>query len=138
MAVAVDARPHAVLDENLRIVELSWAAPNEHFGRGCGHGFIELFSGSRSVILPYLDEARRTARVVTFARHFDGYLAEVRIVPDGRTLSVSCEPLAVLDVLTLDGLRASLDAALELLHEREHALRREVVRSSLRVVGDDR
>jgi hypothetical protein len=134
VAVAVDACPHAVLDENLRIVESSWAGPNGHVGPGCGHGFIELFSGSRSVILPYLDEARRTGRVVTFARYFDGYLAEVRIVPDGRTLSVSCEPLAVLDVLTLDGLRTSLDAALELLSERGETLRREVVRSSLRVV----
>lgn len=138
MAVAVDACPHVVLDENLRIVESSSAAHDGYVGPGCGQGFLELFTGSRSIILPYLAEAQRTSRVVRFARYFDGYVAEVRIVPNGRTLRVSCEPLGVLDVLTLDGLRASLDAVVQMLKAREDALRREGVRSSLRVVRGDR
>ena len=138
MAVAVDACPYIVLDEHLRIVESSCAARNGHVGPGCGQSFLELFTGSRSMILPYLDEAQRTSRVMTFARYFDGYVAEVRIVPNGRTLTVSCEPLGVLDVLTLDGLRTSLDAAVEMLKGREVAHRREVVRATLRVVEADR
>ena len=138
MAVAVEACPYIVLDEDLRIVESSWAAGGRRVGSGCAHGFLELFAGSRSTVLPYLEEARRTSRVVTFPRYFDGFVAAVRIVPDGSTLTVSCEPLCVLDVLTLDGLRASLDTALELLKTTEDAVRRDVIRSSLRVVGGDR
>ena len=44
------------------------------------------------------------------------------------------ERLCVLDLLTLDGLLASLDSALETLQAREDAVRRDVVRRSLRVI----
>jgi len=41
----------------------------------------------------------------------------------------------MLDVLTLDGLRATLQSVLEALGASEDALRRETVRRSLSVVG---
>lgn len=80
-------------------------------------------------------EARRTREVVEFAQFYDGYIMRVRAVPEGSRLTVSWETLGMLDVLTLDGLRMSLQAALQALTESEEALRRESVRRSLRVVG---
>lgn len=59
----------------------------------------------------------------------------IRATPEGRRLTVSWETLGMLDVLTLDGLRMSLKAALEALTDSEEALRRESVRGSLKVVG---
>jgi hypothetical protein len=133
VAVAVEATPHVVLDERFRIVEVSRAA-EAGLGPFCGRNLLDCFPGSRPLFLPYLKEAQRTGRVVTFAQYFDGYVAEVKIVPDATTLTVSWERLCMLDVLTLDGLRASLHAVLDTLREKEAALHREVVRASLRVV----
>ena len=73
-----------------------------------------------------------------FAQYFNGYVAEVRIVPAETTLTVSWERLCMLDLLTLDGLRASLHAVLDMLRAKEDALHREVVRSSFRVVQGGR
>ena len=75
---------------------------------------------------------------MTFAQFFEGYVAEVKIVPSGGTFTVSWERLCMLDVLTLDGLRASLHHVLDTLRAREDALHREVVRGSLRVVKGGR
>jgi hypothetical protein len=58
----------------------------------------------------------------------------LRATPKGSRLVVSWEVLGMLDVLTLDGLRMSLRAALQALSDSEEALRRESVRSSLQVV----
>jgi hypothetical protein len=133
VAVAVEAIPYVVLDEQYRIVEVSWAA-EAGVGPLCGQNLLDCFPGSRPLFLPYLKEAQRTGRVVKFAQYFEGYVAEVKIVPAESTLTVSSERLCMLDVLTLDGLRASLHAVLDTLRAREDALHREVVRSSLRVV----
>jgi hypothetical protein len=116
VAVAVEAIPYVVLDEQYRIVEVSWAA-EAGVGPLCGQNLLDCFPGSRPLFLPYLKEAQRTGRVVKFAQYFEG-----------------SERLCMLDVLTLDGLRASLHAVLDTLRAREDALHREVVRSSLRVV----
>jgi hypothetical protein len=137
VAVAVEAIPQVVLDEQYRIVEASPAA-EVGFGRLRGHNLLERFPGSRPLFLPYLKLAQRTGRVVTFAQYFNGYVGEVKIVPTESTLTVSWERLCMLDVLTLDGLRASLHAVLDTLRVREDALHREVARSSLRVVEGGR
>ena len=71
---------------------------------------------------------------MTFAQYFEGYVAEVKIVPGAGALTLVWERLGTLDVMTMDGLRASLRHALDALRAREDALRREVVRGSLRVV----
>jgi hypothetical protein len=133
VAVAVEATPQVVLDEHYRIVEVSRAA-EAALGPLCGRNLLDCFPGSRPLFLPYLKEAQRTGRVVQFAQYFNGYVAEVTIVPHETTLSVSWERLCMLDVLTLDGLRASLHTVLDTLQAREDAVHRAVVRSSLRVV----
>ena len=137
MAVAVEAVPYVVLDERYRIVEMSRAA-EARLGPFCGRNVLDSFPGSYPLFLPYLKEAQRTGRVVKFAQYFNGYVADVQIVPAENMLTVSWERLSMLDVLTLDGLRASLHAVLETLRAREDALHREVVRSSLRVVEGGR
>jgi hypothetical protein len=136
VAVAVEAAPFVVLDEQLRIIEASPAA-QAGVAPLCGQRVLDCFPGSRPLFLPYLKEAQRTGRVVKFAQYFNGYVADVKIVPAGRTLTVSWERLEILDVLTLDGLRASLRSVLDTLRAREDALHREVVRRSLRVVEGD-
>lgn len=132
MAVAVEAIPYVVLDEDFRVVE---AGPAAQVGTRplCGRHLVDCFPGSR-LFLPYLKEAQRTGRVVKFAEYFDGYVADLEIVPAERTLRLSWERLAILDFLTLDGLRASLHSVLDTLRAREDALHRDVVRRSLRVV----
>jgi hypothetical protein len=137
VAVAVEAIPFVVLDEEYRVVEVSWA-PGAGEGPLCGQNLLDYLPGSRPLFLPYLKEAERTGRVVTFAQFFEGHVAEVKIVPGVGTLTVSWERLCMLDVLTMDGLRASLHHVLDTLRAREDALHREVVRGSLRVVEGGR
>lgn len=137
MAVAVEAFPTVVLDEQYRIVGVSRAA-EAGLGPLCGQNLLDCFPGSRPLFLPYMKEAQRTGRVVRFAQYFDGYVAEWKIVPAETTLTLSWERLCMLDVLTLDGLRASLHNVLDALRAKEDALHREVVRSSLRVVQGGR
>jgi hypothetical protein len=137
VAVAVEAIPYVVLDEEYRVVEVSWA-PGAGDGPLCGQNLLDYLPGSRPLFLPYLKEAARTGRVVTFAQYFDGYVAEVKIVPGEGTFMVSWDRLCTLDVLTLDGLQASLHHVLDMLRAREDALHREVVRGSLRVVEGGR
>jgi hypothetical protein len=137
VAVAVKAIPYVVLDERYRIVEVGRAA-EAGLGPLCGRNILECFPGSSPLFLPYLKEAQRTGSVVTFAQYFNGYVAEVKILPIGTTLRVSWDRLCMLDVLTLDGLRESLHNVLDTLQAREDSLHREAVRSSLRVVEGDR
>jgi hypothetical protein len=137
VAVAVEATPQVVLDERFRIVEVNRAA-EAGLGSLCGKNLLDCFPDSRPLFLPYLKEAQRTGRVVRFAQYFNGYVADVKVVPDGRMLGVSWERLGMLDVLTLDGLRTSLRAMLDTLRASEDALHREAVRSSLRVVEGGR
>lgn len=137
MAVAVEAAPYVVLDDEYRVVETSWAA-DAGVGPNRGESLFDYLAGSRPLFLPYLEEARRAGSVVTFAQYFDGYVAEVRIVPGSSTLTVVWEQLCILDVMTMDGLHASLRRALDVLRAREDALHREAVRSRLRVVEGGR
>lgn len=137
MAVRVEVVPYVVLDERYRIVEVGKAA-EAALGPLCGQNLLDCFPGLGPLFLPYLKEARRTRRIVSFAQYFNGYVAAVKIVPDETTLTVSWERLCMLDVLTLDGLRNSLHDALDALQAREDSVHREVVRSSLRVIKGGR
>lgn len=134
MAVAVDGIPYLVLDEEYRIVEVGPAA-QAGFAPLAGQNVLDCFPGSRPLFLPYYEEARRRRKVVEFAQFYDGYIMRVRAAPEGPRLTVSWETLGMLDVLTLDGLRMSLQAALQAVTDSEETLRRESVRSSLQVVG---
>jgi hypothetical protein len=133
VAVAVDGNPYIELDEEYRIVGVGSGA-QAHFGALLGEKVYDFFPGARPLFLPYYDEARRTKRVVEFAQFYDGYIMRLRATPKGSRLVVSWVVLGMLDVLTLDGLRMSLRAALQALSDSEEALRRESVRSSLQVV----
>ena len=136
MAVAVGAEPHVVLDEEYRIVEVGPAA-RAGFTPLLGENILDSFPDSRPLFLPYYEEARRTRQVIEFAQYYDGYVLRVKVVPDKGRLTVSWETLGILDVLTLDGLRASLDSVLQALAATEENVDREHVRQSLRVVAGE-
>lgn len=135
MAVAVEQVPHVVLDEDNRIVEVGPAA-EAGFGHLRGQNVLDSFPDSRPLFLPYYEHARRTGTAVEFDQYYDGYVLHLTVVPAGRRLTVFWDTLCMLDVLTLDGLRASLQSVLAKLRASEDAARRESVRRSLSVVGD--
>jgi PAS domain-containing protein len=132
VAVAVHATPCVVLDDQYRVVEMNRAA-EAGVGRVWGQD-LDSFPDARPLFLPYLKEAERTRRVVRFPQYFEGYVVEVTIEPGEGTFTVTWERLCVLDVLTLEGLRASLAKVLDTLRDREDALRRDGVRRRLRVI----
>jgi hypothetical protein len=133
VAVAVDAVPFVVLDEAYRIVEVSPAA-QAAFGPLRGRDVFESFPDSRPLFLPYYEQARRSGEVVEYTQYYSGYVIKMRVVPAGSMLTVYWEQLYMLDVLTLEGLRASIHAVLDTLKAQEDVLHRETVRRSLRVV----
>jgi hypothetical protein len=136
VAVAVTEAPHVVLDENYRIVEVSPAA-QAGFGPLLGQDVMASFPDSRPLFRPYYDHARQTGEVVEFVQYYDGYVVQLKVVPDGGRLTVFWETLCILDVLTLDGLQASLHTVLRTLAAAEEALHRDHVRRSLRIIGGD-
>lgn len=128
--------PYVVLDEEHRIVEVGSAA-EAGFAPLLGENILDSFPDSRPLFLPYYEGARRAGAVVEFAQYYDGYVIRVKVVPDGSRLVVFWETLGILDILTLEGLCASLDAILQTLAITDETLRREQLRRSLRVVGDE-
>lgn len=134
MAVAVDATSVLVLDDEYRVVEVS-PALQAGFGLRPGRSTIDGLPGSRSLFVPYCEHARRTGKPVEFTQYYGGTVMHVRVVPEAARLVVSWETLGILDVLTLDGLQASLRSLVETLTRAEDALRRDRVRRSLRLVG---
>ncbi|MBA2642826.1 MAG: PAS domain-containing protein [Actinobacteria bacterium] len=137
MAVAVDEPPNLVLDEDYRIVEVGPAA-EAALGPLRGRNLWDAFPGSRPLFHPYYDKARRTGEPVEFVQFYDGDLGHIRAVPEGSRLLLFWELLHRLDILTLEGLRASLDQALALIEEFDARLRRDRVKSTLRVVEGGR
>ena len=80
VAVAVEAIPFVVLDEEYRVVEVSRAA------RGGDRSTLRsepprLLPRFPPAVPPLPEGGSRTGRVVTFAQFFEGYVAEVKIVP---------------------------------------------------------
>jgi hypothetical protein len=136
VAVAVAGTPYVVLDEDNRVVDVSPAA-RARFGPLLGKNVLDCFPDSRPLFHPQYERARRTGEVVEFAQYYDGYVVNLKVVPDGHRLTVYWETLCTLDVLTLDGLRASLQNAVQALAVTEETRRHDTVRRSLRVVGGD-
>ncbi|CAN5145752.1 hypothetical protein BH09ACT13_BH09ACT13_07010 [soil metagenome] len=144
VAVAVDEPPNLVLDEDYRIVEVGPAA-EAALGPLRGRNLWDAFPGSRPLFHPYYDKARCTGEPVEFVQFYDGDLGHIRAVPEGSRLLLFWELLHLfwellhrLDILTLEGLRASLDQALALIEEFDARLRRDRVKSTLRVVEGGR
>ena len=133
MAVTVEGLPSMVLDDEYHIVEVSESALAS-FAPLLGRNVLDAFPGSRALFLPYYERARRTGESVEFAQYYGGYVARVLATPAGTRLIVTWKVVAILDLLTLEGLRSSLEAAIEELEDAEHALHRQHVRQSLRVM----
>lgn len=137
MAVTVEQAPYIVLDEDYRIVEVgpaAWAA----FGPLLGENVWESFPGSKPLFQPHYQRVRRTGAPVEFAQYYNGNVMHLRVVPLDDRLVIYYEILRLLDVLTLDGLRDSLDTALAALVGAEEELRRDDVRRTLHVVAGSR
>ena len=133
MAVTVEGLPSVVLDDEYRVVEVN-AAARAGMEPLVGEDVLAAFPGSRAVFRPYYEAARRTGRSVEFVQFYGGYVLRLRATPEDDGLRVSWETLAMLDLLTLEGLRRSLDAALRQLESAADDVRRKDLRRSLRVV----
>jgi hypothetical protein len=136
VAVAVE-RPHMVLDEEYRIVEVGPPA-EAGFGPLRGRRLWDTFPGSRPLFEPYYEEARRRGEPVEFLQFYDGQVGRVRAVPRGRNLDLYWDEVHQLNTLTLDGLRQSLAEMIAALERHESAMRRVRARASLRVLEGGR
>jgi len=133
VAVTVPQAPYIVFDEEDCIVEVGELAVPA-FGSFLGQNLWDCFPGSRPLYEPHYAEARRTGAPVEFAQYYNGRVMLVKAVPSGTRVTLWYEVVAMLDVLTLEGLRESLDSALAKLSAAEETIRREQVRTSLRLV----
>jgi PAS domain-containing protein len=122
-----------VLDAQYRIEAVGPAA-QAGFGSLEGRSLWEVFPDSKPLFYPYYEKARRTGEPVEFVQFYNGYLARIRAVPKDDRLLLFWEEMHRLDTLTLDGFRASLVSALEVIEESEARIGRERVRDLLHVV----
>jgi hypothetical protein len=135
VAVTVpQASPYIVFDDKDCIVEVGDLAMPV-FGSFLGQSVWSCFPDSRSLYEPHYVRARRTGATVEFAQYYNGRVMRIKAVPNGSRITLWYEIVAILDVLTLEGLRESLDSALAALAAAEEAIRREQGRASLRLVG---
>ena len=133
MAVTVLQAPYIVLDDGDCIVEVSsFAMPV--LGSFLGQSLWSCFPGSRPLYEPHYTRARRTGAPVEFAQYYNGRVMRVKAVPSRSHVTLWYEIVVILDVLTLRGLRDSLDSALAALSVAEETIRREQVRMSLQLV----
>jgi len=127
--------PYVILDEDDRVLEVGPRAPaifESLRGRRVHEGFPE----TEALYGPHYERARRTGDAVEFAQYSNGHVTLIKAVPvERRRLIVSWELIGFVDVMTLEALQASLAAALGVLTEKEEAVRRERVRSSLSVIA---
>ena len=135
VAVTVEQELSLVLDHDFRIVEVGPAA-RATFGPLQGQLIYEAFPDCEALFRPYYERARRIGSLVEFGTYYDGYVLHLQVRPRGDELVVTWETLAHLDVLTLDGLVASLATAQEAIVELERELERGLRRSALRVVEE--
>jgi len=137
VAVAVEQAQYIVLDEEFRIAEVAPSA-QASFGPLLGKCIFEAFPESEQLFRPHYERALRMRAPVEFATFYDGHALRLRVHPHGLGVHVSWQDLARLDVLTLDGLVNSLDAALAAIADAERELEHDRARERLRVVGGDR
>ena len=128
-------RPYVVLDAKDCVLDVSPNAPapfSSLLGQPVHEGFPR---ETEALYRPHRERARRTGEIVEYAQYSDGHVSLVRLVPTPRVLIASWEIVALIDVMTIEALRSSLDAALRALTEREEAVQRERTRTSLRVIA---
>ena len=137
-AVAVGESPdlsYVVLDEDDRVVEVGPHAPAS-FMSLLGQNVHDGFPETEALYGPHYERARRSGATVEFAQYSDGHVILVKAVPEERRrVIVSWKLIGFIDVMTLEGLQASLAAALDALVQTEALVRRNRVRGFLRVVA---
>jgi len=126
--------PYAVLDEDDRVVEVGPYAPAVFKSR-LGERVQDIFPETEALYRPYYERARRTGTVVEFAQYANGHVSLIKIVPAQGRLTVSWDLIGLVDVMTLEGLKSSLAAAVAALANTEAAVRRNRVRDSLSLVA---
>ena len=134
MAVTAEGSQFIVLDEEYRIVEVGPTAAAT-FGPLLGRLVYDAFPDCKPLFQPYYERARRTGATVSFATFYDGYVLHLRASPIGSMLRISWDTLVHLDVLTLDGLKTSLNTALATISELTRDAESEQRRTTLHVVG---
>jgi hypothetical protein len=133
VAVAVEEHSVVVLDEQDQLVgAVSSAQASIRLPEDASP--LEQLPSARAVFAPYFERARRTGRTLEFVEFVDGRVVQVTVRPEGARLVVSWQTLDILDVLTLEGLRASIERVVETLAQAEATLRRAQARQLLRVV----
>ncbi len=137
MALTVEQAPFIVLDADYRIVEVGPAA-EAAFGPLLGENVWTSFPDSKPLFQPHYERARCTGAPAEFAQYYNGNVMHLRVVPRGTRLVIYYEILCLLDVLTLGGLRDSIDTALAAVAGAEEELRRDYIRRTLHVVADSR
>jgi hypothetical protein len=135
VAVAVEQDEFLVLDDEFRIVEVG-AAARATFGPLLGKRVFDAFPDSEALFRPYYEHVRETGVPTEFATFYDGVALHLRVAPADGDLLVTWRTLARLDVLTIDGLAASLDHALAAIANVERELQRVRGRDRLRIVGE--
>jgi PAS domain-containing protein len=134
VAVTVPANsPFLVIDSDDRIVEVSRAA-EAVYGSLRGSRLWDRYPEAKPLFRPHFDRARREQEPVEFVQFFRGQVAWLRVESSGSRITLSWEMLFALDTLTLDRLRDSLDAALEILDERQRQLQRSRLRDTFEVI----
>jgi hypothetical protein len=133
VAVAVAEHSVVVFDGEDRVVE---AVPSAQAGARLREDAspLEGLPSAPALFAPYFARARRTGDTVEFVEFVDGRVVRVTATPDGDRLVVSWHTLDILDVLTLEGLRDSLQRVVETLAKVEAELRRTEARRALRVI----
>jgi len=138
VAVAVGTssdHPYVVLDAEDRVLDVSPNAPAPFpslLGRRVHEGFPP---ETEALYGPYFERARRTGETVEFSQYSDGHVSLLKAVPIRRALVVSWELIGFIDVMTIESLRHSIDAALMALTVRGETIRREHTRASMRVIA---
>jgi PAS domain-containing protein len=137
VAVTVFEDRYLVLDDDFTIVEVGPAA-RAMFGPLLGRPAYDAFPESERLFRPYYERAVRLQEPVEFATYYNGYALHLEVAPRGSDLVMRWTTLARLDLMTLEGLAASLDQALVAIEDLERRLRRRTARSQLHVVPDAR
>lgn len=133
MAVAVAQHSVVVLDDEDRVVE---AVPSAHAGTGVHEAAtpLEGLPSAGALFAPHFERARKSGAVVEFVEFVDGRVVRATAAPEGGRLVVSWHTLEILDVLTLEGLRESLERIMRTLERAEADLRKAQARHGLRLI----
>jgi hypothetical protein len=137
VAVAVERSPHLVLDADYRIVEIG-PAYEASYGHLRDRSLWDAEPEARPVFQPYYEIAWRTGEPVELVQFFNGRLVRIEAVAREGRLQIFWEVLHRIDILTLDGLRSSLQEATAIIERCEDRLARDRARGQLHALEGGR